>query len=176
MQDLGCFFRQAQEPSKSRDCPLVPLIEQPQYYAVMTFRVIPLNSVATEPHEARLPRFLGPSSPDLFLRWETTHRHTARGDPVDEIWRLMAIAVCLGNSPPANMHVLAFSISTWRYVSVVPCPGCFVAGGIYLIRDGNPGICRSIPLRLPLPVSPVFADFHPDCVFSWTRFLFRRCE
>lgn len=144
---------------------VIPIIEQPQY-AAMTFRVIPLNSVATEPHETRLPRFFGPSSPDLFLRWETTHRRTARGDPVDEIWRLMAIAVCLGYSPPANMHVSAFRIPTWRYVSVVPCPGCFVAGGIYLIRDGNPGICRSIQLQLFLPVSPVFADFHPDCLFS----------
>lgn len=47
------------------------------------FDRVPLNSVATEPHKARLsvpvvsPRSAGPSSPDLFLLWETTHRRTS---------------------------------------------------------------------------------------------------
>lgn len=119
---LAFFFRQAQEPSRSRDCP------RPDHAnnrcsatgAISTvwpcrndvpgyFDRVPLNSVATEPHKARLPvpvvspRSAGPSSPDLFLLWETTHRRTSptvsttRSDPVDEIWRLMAIAVCLGS-------------------------------------------------------------------------------
>lgn len=99
---------------------IMPIIDLPPLepfplsgHAAMTFRVIstvfPSTRLQLSRTRPRLsvpvvsPRSAGPSSPDLFLLWETTHRRTSptvsttRSDPVDEIWRLMAIAVCLGS-------------------------------------------------------------------------------